>query len=261
MTSKEADQFQQLLDTIRELRVRCPWDREQTIGSTARHLLEEAYEVFDAAERPHQAAALAEELGDLFAQALFMTVLDPSEARLGASQVLDHARRKLVRRHPHVFGELKLETADQVVSVWQQIKRAERGDRACASALSAVGRALPALMRAEALGLAAGRAGMDWEDIAGVLAQLRSELAEVDEALRAGDTVRAAEEIGDALLALANAPRLLGLSAEALLRGACDKFTARFQKVEALAASRGLTLEKLSPDEVANLWREAKTLA
>jgi MazG family protein len=251
------DAFARLLTVVRELRQRCPWDREQTEASLADHLLEEAYEALDAIASG-QTEAIADELGDVIAQALGIGVIAEEAGRMSVNGILEHVAAKLVRRHPHVYLENEPATSAEVVANWNQIKREERVKSGATSALDGIARALPALIRAQKLGARARQAGMDWRDIHEVLAKVREEMDEVEGALSRNDLDAAAEELGDMLLALANAPRFLEHDAEATLRRACDKFSARFRIVERIAGQRGLDLPKLTADEIESLWQEAK---
>lgn len=252
--------FLRLMAVVRELRSQCPWDREQTIHSLARHLIEEAYESADAIEGG-SSGAIADELGDLLAQMLFIAVIAEEETRFAVAQMLQGAADKLVRRHPHVYGGVRAESVEQVVENWDRMKAQEARSAGTASALESVARALPALMRAEKLGSRARQAGMDWADIHAVLVKVREELEEVEGALARNDTDDAAAELGDMLLALANAPRFIGHNAEETLRRSCDKFMMRFAAVEQLAAARGIDLKSLTPAAVEALWQEAKRAA
>ena len=250
--------FDRLLAIVAELRERCPWDREQTAASLAHHLVEEAYEALDALESGN-ARAITDELGDVITQALAIVTIISESGETGIGDILEHAAAKLVRRHPHVYANASAASSGEVVARWNQIKQDERRAAGASSALDGIARALPALTRAQKLGSRARDAGMDWRDIHGVLAQVREEIAEVEDALERNDTEAAAEEIGDMLLALANAPRFIEHDAEATLRRACDKFGGRFRIVERLAAERGLDLPQLSPSEIQRLWDEAKS--
>jgi len=249
-----------LVAIVRELRAKCPWDREQTLASLSKHLIEEAYEAADAIERG-VSLEIMDEIGDLAAQTIFVSAIAEDERRFTLTAMIDAAAEKLIRRHPHVFGDHQAATADAVVVNWSRIKEEERKRSGATSALDSIARALPALMRAEKLGARARDAGMDWADIHGVLAKVREEMDEVEGALARNDPDAAAEELGDMLLALANAPRFIGHHAEETLRRACDKFTRRFKKVEAIAASRGLELTKVSADQLYELWEVAKAAA
>jgi MazG family protein len=261
MSDEAAREFERLLRTVKELRERCPWDREQKLADSPRHLIEEAYEAADAIGRG-DGGDIADELGDVLAQVLFAAVIAEGEGRLEIDRLLHNAAQKLIRRHPHVYGDTQAGSVDEVLRNWEHIKQRERAAKGDdASRLAHAGRALPALMRAEKLGEKARRAGMDWQDIRGVLAKVREELDEIEHALERGDDAHAADEIGDLMLAMANAPRFIGRDAEQTLRRACDKFVTRFAEVERLAASRGVELQSLTPEEVEALWQEAKRRA
>ncbi len=256
----EAPEFSRLLNIVRELREKCAWDREQTLPNSSRHLVEEAYETADAIAAGDP-AAFAEEAGDLLSQTLFAIVIAAEGGGSDPAAVIKAAADKLVRRHPHVYANAKAETAEQVLAQWDRIKAEEKaakpGDR---SSLSYVGRALPALMRAEKLGEAARRRGMDWANAREVLDKVREELAEAEQALARGDLRELGEETGDMMLALANLPRFIGRDAESVLRASCEKFIMRFAVVEELARERGLDLKALSPVEIESLWQQAKRL-
>lgn len=244
-------EFAKLLAVVAELRTRCPWDREQKLADTPRHLLEEAYEVADAVRRADP-ADIADELGDAIAQCLFVATILHEDTQLDITTILKNASEKLIRRHPHVYAGTQADTVEDVLDNWEQIKDREReGEKpkkpADAKSIAEVGRALPSLMRAEKLGQKARRAGLDWAGIREVLAKAREELDEIDHALDRNDTAAASEEIGDLMLAIANAPRFIAHDAEQTLRAACDKFVARFDKVAQLASSRGLDLKTMPP--------------
>ena len=258
-----AQAFAKLLAVVTELRERCPWDREQKLADTPRHLIEETYEVADAIARGNR-PDVAEELGDVIVQCLFIGVILAEESKLDVATVMQNAAEKLIRRHPHVYSEsnTRVETSEQVVENWERIKVDERASKnpEGAKSLAHVGRGLPSMMRAEKLGEKARRAGMDWANIRGVLAKAREELDEVEQALDRNDSVNAAEELGDLMLAISNAPRFINQDAETTLRAACDKFVTRFDEVAKIAASRGLDLKAMRPEDIEGLWNEAKQL-
>jgi tetrapyrrole methylase family protein / MazG family protein len=254
-----AQAFAKLLEVVTELRARCPWDREQKLGDTPRHLIEEAYEVADAIARGNP-PDVAEELGDAIVQCLFTGVILAEDSKLDIATVMQNAAGKLIRRHPHVYGDTRADTSEQVLDNWDRIKVGERASKNLDSAgsLAHVGRGLPSMMRAEKLGEKARRAGMDWANIRDVLAKAREEIDEVEQALDRNDNAGAAEELGDLMLAIANAPRFINQDAETTLRAACDKFVGRFDEVARIAASRGLDLKSMTPSEIDALWNEAK---
>ena len=257
--TSSAHAFAKLLAVVTELRARCPWDREQKLADTPRNLIEEAYEVADAIARGNP-PDVAEELGDLMAQCLFAGVILAEGSEFDIATGIRNAAEKLIRRHPHIYGDTHAETVERVLENWDRIKQDERASKEPngAESLAHVGRGLPATMRAEKLGEKARRAGMDWANIREVLAKVREEIDEIEQALDRNDTVGAAEELGDLMLAVANAPRFIGKDAEQTLRAACDKFVARFDEVARIAASRGLDLKKMMPSEIDGLWNEAK---
>ena len=194
-------------------------------------------------------------------QSLFVAVMAEDESRFSLEKVARDAAEKLIRRHPHIYGDAKAENVDQVLSIWDKVKAAEKKDAGKDPGLGQTGRGLPALMRAEKLGEKARRKGMDWQNVREVLKKVREELDEAEAALAQGDNDALASELGDMLLALANAPRFIGHNAEETLRRACDKFVGRFEAVQRLATSRHLDLKQMSPQELENLWQEAKRLS
>jgi MazG family protein len=254
----ESLSFDRLVGIVRELRERCPWDREQTLASAGKYLIEEAYEAADAINRG-DSAKIADELGDLLVQVLFATVMAEQEARFQCLAMLQAAADKLVRRHPHIYATTKAETANEVVTNWHRIKREERRAEGLHSALDGIARSLPALMLAQKLGSRAQQAGLDWADIHEVLAKVREEMDEVEGALSNDDREAAASELGDMLLALANAPRFIGYDAEDTLHRSCDKFIRRFAVVERIASERRLELTRMTAAELEALWQEAKS--
>lgn len=260
--ASSAQAFAKLLAVVTELRARCPWDREQKLADTPRHLIEEAYEAADAIARGNF-PDVAEELGDVMVQSLFAGVILGEQSDLDIATGLQNAAEKLIRRHPHIYSDTRADSVGQVLENWERIKQQERERKEPngAKSLAHVGRGLPATMRAEKLGEKARSAGMDWGNIREVLAKVREEIQEIEHALDRGDTAGAAEEIGDLMLAAANAPRFIGMDAEQTLRGACDKFVARFDEVARIAASRGLDLKAMTPSEIDGLWNEAKAAA
>jgi MazG family protein len=257
--SAVADEFVRLVEVIRTLRRECPWYRTQTPLTLTKYLIEESYETLGAIESGG-GAALSGELGDLLLQVLLQTELAGETGEFDLPSMLAQASDKLIRRHPHVFAEACAASAEEVAARWEEIKQAERKRAGITSALDGVAPHLPALLRAEKLGERAKSVGMDWPNLRAVLAKVREELDEVVAALdaEAGNEV-IAEELGDCLLALANAPRFAGWSAEETLRRACEKFIYRFKKVEARAAASQRELIQLNAAEIDALWNAAKT--
>lgn len=237
----------------------CPWDREQTLETLRTFVIEEAHEVVDAIDRGSP-EALREELGDLLLQIVFQSELARNEGWFGPDDVVRGIVRKMVDRHPHVFGTERLETADQVLAEWEQRKARERAAKGTGEkgALDGVPVAMPALLRAVRVGEKAGRFGMDWPDVAAVRAKVDEELRELDAAAASGDEARVEEELGDVLFALASWARHRKADPEGALRGALDRFTRRFGAVERLARESGRDMKAMTPAELDALWIEAK---
>lgn len=234
----------------------CPWDREQTHASLRSGLLEEACEVVEAINNADD-ANLREELGDLLLQSVFHAQIAAEEGRFDFDHVAREISEKLIRRHPHVFGEDSCADSEAVLRRWDEIKRAEKG-AAAGSALDGVSGGLPALLRAQKVQKKAAKAGFDWEDAVPVFEKIREELAELEAGIASGCPRHIEEEAGDLLFSVVNLARKLKLDAETALHGATAKFTARFHAIEALARERGLTLEKLTLTELDALWDEVK---
>lgn len=257
MDLKPSAAMERLVEVVRELRRKCPWDRAQSLASLGRYFIEEAYETAEAFSEG-SSTEIADELGDILGQVLLAAAIAEDTGLFTLEQLCDQASNKLVRRHPHVFGQTSAESVDEVIANWERIKVSERKNAGASSAIDGVSRGLPALMRAEKLAKRARGAGMDWADIHAVLAKVREEMDEIEGALASNDPDAAAEEIGDALLALGNAPRFIGYDSEATLHAACNKFERRFRLTEQKATARGLTLSEMDEAAQEQLWREAK---
>jgi MazG family protein len=251
----------------------CAWDVEQTFATIAPYTIEEAYEVADAIEGGDP-EKLRDELGDLLFQVVFHARMAEEKGWFDFEGVAEAIATKLIRRHPHVFGDKTGKSASEVLRQWEDLKERERaeaqrragtdasadGGLATSQVLADVPRALPALTRAAKLSKRAARVGFDWPDASGVRAKVDEELREVDEAVQEGPAQAAhvAEEIGDALFAMVNWARHLNVDPEGALRAANVKFEKRFAGMERLAQARGLELKKLSAAEWDALWTESK---
>ncbi len=246
----------EIMARLRDPERGCPWDREQTFATIAPYTIEEAYEVADAIERG-AIDALAGELGDLLLQVVFHARIAEEAGAFTFDDVVERICDKLVRRHPHVFGEERIASAAAQTQAWEALKREERRAKAH-GVLGDVPVGLPALTRAAKLGRRAAAVGFDWPDAAGVRAKVDEELGELDEALAAADADAAAAEVGDVLFALANLCRHHGLDPEACLRGANRKFERRFAHVEAAVEAAGGDWAAFDADALDRLWREAK---
>lgn len=246
--------FQALWDIVNRLRAPggCPWDREQTHLSLRRNLLEECYEALEAldAETPDE---LAEELGDVIVQIVFHCQIAEDNGTFTQTDMFRHICEKLVRRHPHVFGDVTVRDAREVESNWEETKRQERGD--AVSVLDGVAKGMPALGYGQAISYRAAQAGFEWESLSDVMAKVREEIVELE---AAGSTQRQEEELGDVLLALVNAARWMGFDAETALRQANARFYGRFTHMESAVRAEGRTLREASVEEKLDLWGDAK---
>ena len=233
----------------------CPWDAEQTHQSIRRNFLEEAYEAVEAIDEGSP-EHLKEELGDVLLQVALHAQMEREEGRFDLDGVADGICKKLIFRHPHVFGDVAVSGTGEVLSNWEALKRQEKGQATNTDALEAVARALPALWRAEKVQKKARKAGFDWPDVSGALDKLSEELEELKTAAAEGTNV--AEELGDLLFSAVNAARFLKVDPEDALNGATDKFIGRFRKVEAQAAAQGKAMEDMGLEELDALWERAK---
>jgi len=252
--------FTDLMEIMARLRGKngCPWDRDQTHESIKPYLVEEAYEVLEAIDE-QDLAKLKEELGDLMLQIVFHARMAEDAGAFSMQDVLAAINEKLIRRHPHVFGELKAETAQEVLFNWEQIKQAERhklNDRA--SVLDGVPRELPALLRAHRLQEKASRVGFDWTEAQEVLRKVEEELAELRAAMDGREADRVEAELGDLLFALVNLSRFLAVNPEEALRKTIARFIARFRYIEEELSRRGRSLRQATLEEMDALWAEAK---
>lgn len=251
------ESFDELIAIMARLRAPggCPWDREQTHRSIRKYVIEEAYEVAEAIDRDDP-GELCAELGDLLLQVVFHSEMAREAGRFSIEEVCRGIVDKMRRRHPHVFGDVEVDGAAQVVRNWEEIKKLERG--AGASAIDGVPRALPALQRAERVGEKASRVGFDWPDVDGVLAKVDEERTELAEAMRSGERDRIADELGDLLLATANLARKLDLEPEHALGAAVDRFEDRFRHLESGVRRDGHEMRALSAEELDRRWERAK---
>jgi tetrapyrrole methylase family protein/MazG family protein len=269
--------FGKLFDDLVELQIRllapngCPWDREQTHESLRTYLIEEAYEVLDALESGDP-DKFAEELGDLLLQIIFHSQLASQAGRFNVGDVIERVHTKMVRRHPHVFGTDKANSAADVLKNWEQLKAEERrqdrearglsdtesSDEKDASLLSGIPRTLPAVMEAYQLTRRASRVGFDWPNVAGVLEKLREEIQELEAEIANRNAAKIESEAGDLLFSVVNVVRFLKLDPEIALKKANRKFTDRFRDMEKESAAAGKKLADLNATELDALWISAK---
>ncbi|MEG1756412.1 MAG: nucleoside triphosphate pyrophosphohydrolase [Clostridia bacterium] len=250
--------YTDLCAVIRRLRAPggCPWDRTQTHSSLKMPLLEECYELLDAIDEEND-AHLTEELGDVLMQVVFHTTIAEEQARFNSRDVTTDLVQKLIFRHPHVFSNVSVHSADEVLVNWDKLKKIEKSQKTQTDVLMSVPRNLPALVRSKKVQKKAADVGFDWPSAENALPKIQEELNELATAMT--DNSNISEEMGDLLFSVVNVARLLHLDPEFLLLEATDKFTARFASMEKLAAKRGYSLDQLSFDECNALWDSVKT--
>lgn len=255
------EKFERLIEIMARLRGEggCPWDREQTFDSIKPYTLEETYEVLDAIDR-RDWRALAEELGDLILQAVFYAQMAAEQGHFTVADALDAINAKLVRRHPHVFGDGTARTAEQVLARWNEIKQEEKRERGeeRRGLLDGVLRNQPALMEAAHLSKKAAATGFDWPDIGGVVDKIREEIGELEKARSGASHEEIEGEIGDLLFTVVNAARFLGVDPEQALRRTNAKFRERFAQVESGLSERGKGFHQTTIEEMEELWQQAK---
>lgn len=253
-------EINRLLDIMRKLRSPegCPWDREQTVETLKPYAVEEVYEVIDAIDRG-DLEDHCEELGDLLLQVVFQSQLREEEGAFTFEDVARSISDKLVRRHPHVFGDVAVADSDEVLVNWNEIKETEKADKPKAeSVLDKVPVQLPALLKAHELQKQAAKMGFDWPEITPVLDKVKEELHELEAAIDSGDPSHAREELGDLLFVLANVGRHLGSTSEQLLQDGNRKFQTRFRAVETSVKAAGKSMEDCSLEELDKIWDEVK---
>ncbi|WP_281183978.1 nucleoside triphosphate pyrophosphohydrolase [Trichlorobacter lovleyi] len=253
------DQFNQVMSIMRRLRAPggCPWDAEQSHESLKRYLLEESYEVLEAIDSGSD-ELLKEELGDLLLQPVFHAAIAEERGAFTIEDVLASLSDKLIRRHPHVFGDQVITDSEAQVANWEKIKKAEKGEER-RSALSGIPPHLPALMKAQKITEKASRVGFDWEHVDQVMAKVLEELHEFEEAMEQGRQDRMEAELGDLLFAIVNLGRFLALDPEEALRKTIARFQNRFSYIEERLHANERHLQDASLDEMEALWVEAKS--
>lgn len=234
----------------------CPWDKVQTHKTLRKDMIEEAYEVAEAIDC-ESVPMLREELGDVLLQVVFHADIEADADNFDLDDVADEVCKKLITRHPHVFGEVKLNTADEVLENWDKIKK-EAKAQSYTDTLNAVPKVFPSLMRAQKLGKRAGRAGLDYENAQSAFESLKSEVDEAQQALACENIGHIAEELGDVLFSCVNVIRKCGLDAEEVLTAANEKFVKRFAAVEEAVRQNGTDMKSLSIDELDSYWKKAK---
>ncbi len=235
----------------------CPWDREQTHDTIRNNFLEEVYEVCDAIDRDSK-EDMKEELGDVLLQVVFHTQIEKEQNGFDLSEVADGVCKKLILRHPHIFGDVKADTSEKVLDNWDKIKMEEKGQESYTDTLKSVPTAFPALMRAAKVQKRAAKANFDWDDVYEPLFKVGEELSELEEAIENGCPRSISEEFGDLLFAVVNVSRFIKVDAEEALGRATDKFISRFAEVEKLCRERGVDMKSSSLEELDSIWDEVK---
>lgn len=268
LKSSEKSSMQELVEIMARLRGPngCPWDREQSHLSLRPNLVEETYEVLEAIDNQDM-PLLQEELGDLLLQIVFHAQLASEAGFFDIDEVIKGINAKLIRRHPHIFGETKVDGVAGVLEKWEQIKQQEKKSERN-SALDGVPKDLPALQRADKYQRKAAKVGFDWDQVEGPLAKVKEEIAELEEVLHtklseevAVEAERLEDEFGDILFSMVNLSRFLKVDAELALRRSTDKFNQRFRQMEQLAKASGQQLSKLTLEEMDELWEKVKSTA
>jgi tetrapyrrole methylase family protein/MazG family protein len=256
---KEKYNVYDLVDILRCLRSEggCPWDIAQTHESIKKNLIEETYETIEAINKK-DSDMLREELGDVLMQVIFHTQIENEKGNFDIDDVADENCKKLIVRHPHVFGDVQVNTVDDVLTNWDAIKRKTKGQKTTSEAIDSVPREFPALMRAQKIQSKAAKAGFDWDNVSGALDKLSEEIEELKEAIAGGNAEAINEEMGDVLFSAVNISRFNDIDAEQSLTDSTDKFTARFKIVERLAGERNIDMKSADIETLDDLWDEAK---
>lgn len=248
-----------LVEIMRILRSEdgCPWDREQTHESIRKNFIEETYEAIEAINK-QDSHLLCEELGDVLMQVVFHAQMEAEKQVFDFSDVADGVCKKLIERHPHVFGEVEVRSSDEVLRNWEQIKSASKSRKTVADKMQSVPRELPALMRADKIQRQAAKVGFDWDALSDAAKKISEEEAELSAAIAANDRANIVEELGDLLFAVVNVARKLDIDPEEALTQATDKFQTRFTAVEALANARSISMAESDLAVLDKLWDEVK---
>lgn len=256
---KEVYDINDLVKIVKLLRAPngCPWDREQTHKSIRANFIEETYEAIEAIDTENS-ELMREELGDVLLQVAMHSEMESEEGRFNLDDVINDVCQKLVIRHPHVFGSLSADNTNEALNNWDAVKMQTKSQKTQTDAMLSVSRALPSLMRSAKIQGKAAKVGFDWDSVDGAVDKLFEECGELKEAIKNNDKENQREELGDVLFSAVNVARFLDIDSEHALYDACDKFTDRFSKVEALANERGIDMKTASLSELDSLWDEVK---
>ena len=259
---KERYDVNDLIDIVEILRSPggCPWDIEQDHKSIRRDFLEETYEVIEAINKEDR-DGLLEELGDVLLQVVFHAQIEREKNSFDLNDVADGVCKKMIERHPHVFGDVNAETSEQVLENWDVIKKQTKSQKSQTESMLSIPREFPALMRADKVQKKAAKVGFDWASVDGALDKVSEELEELKEAITMGVVDNANEELGDLLFSVVNVSRFISVDSEETLTNATDKFIDRFSKVEKMAEEKGLNMKETELSELDKLWDEAKKVS
>lgn len=256
---KENYRFDDLVEIVKMLRAPdgCPWDKVQTHKTIRNNFIEEVYEAIEAIDTDNT-ELLKEELGDVLLQVVFHTQMEEEVGTFNIDDVADGICKKLIIRHPHIFGNVKADNADEVLKNWDAIKMKTKSQASQGEVMQGISKALPSLIRSSKVQHKASKVGFDWSDVDGALNKVDEELAELREAIASGNDSNKAEELGDLLFAVVNVSRFIKADAEEALYNACEKFINRFKQVEQLAKERNIDMSHTNLSELDSLWDEVK---
>ena len=256
---KDRYNYQDLLDIMARLRAQdgCPWDREQDHKTLKRYLIEESYEVLEAIDEENP-IKICDELGDLLLQVVFHAQIAKENGQFDMEDVINAVSSKMISRHRHVFGEEEAQTPDDVMVIWEKVKKQEKGQKTQTQVLKDVPSNLPALMRSFKVQQKAAQVGFDWDDVRDAMEKVKEELKELEEAYTTGDDAHKEEELGDLLFAVVNVSRFIKVQPELALTSTVNKFIRRFEYVEKKALEEGKQLANMTLKEMDVLWDEAK---
>lgn len=259
---KERYDVNDLIDIVEILRSPggCPWDIEQDHKSIRRDFLEETYEVIEAINKEDR-DGLLEELGDVLLQVVFHAQIEREKNSFDLNDVADGVCKKMIERHPHVFGNVNAETSEQVLENWDVIKKQTKSQKSQTESMLSIPREFPALMRADKVQKKAAKVGFDWDSVEGAFDKVSEELEELKEAVTMGVVENANEELGDLLFSVVNVSRFISVDSEEALTKATDKFIDRFSKVEKMAEEKGINMKETELSELDKLWDEAKKVS
>ncbi len=259
-SQKDRYDMEDLAEIMRFLRSPegCSWDRAQTHSSIRENVIEEAYEVADAIDKG-DSQALCEELGDLLLQTIFHAQISEEEGLFNIDDVADGICKKLIRRHPHIFGDIKLSSKEEIFDTWERVKAQEKGHTTFSQEAQAVPANFPALMRSQKVRKRIAKSGFDYPDVHLAIENMEDEVAELKAAVAKKDSENIFEELGDVLFSTVNVARFLDMDAELALTRSCEKFMDRFKRLEELALKEGIDMKKSTLDELNNLWCRAKS--